>query len=79
MRQQDQARNRLVVIELGQEGAEDLGRLGGAVGLGIIGAVAPVLAGAEEEHLDAGLAALLEETEDIRLVHRLRVDALRVR
>ena len=34
-----------------------------------VGAVAPVLAGAEEEHLDAGLAALGVQGEDVGLVH----------
>ena len=43
---------------------------------GKIGAVAPVLPVAEEEHLDAELPRLLVEGEDIRLLDRLRVDAL---
>ena len=76
MRQQDELRHRLVVIELRQEGAEDLAGLERSVGAREIGAVAPVLAGAEEEHLDADLAALLGETEDIRLLDRLGIDAL---
>ena len=53
VREQDAARRRLVVVELGEEGVEHL-RLGQrSVGAREVGAVAPVLAGAEEEHLDA--------------------------
>ena len=37
-----------------------------------VGAVAPVLAGAEEEHLDAGLAALGVHGEDVGLGQRSR-------
>ena len=74
--EQDQLRRRLVVVELGEEGAEHLAGLERLVGAREIGAVAPVLPGAEEEHLDAGLAALLMDGEDVGLVDRLRVDAL---
>ena len=76
MRQQHQPRHRLVVIELGQERGEEFWRLRRPVGARMIGPVAPVLARAEEEHLDAGLPALLREAEDIGLVNRLRIDAL---
>ena len=55
---------------------EDFARRGGAVGLGKIGAVAPVLPGAEEERLDAGKAALLVERENVGLLHGARIDAL---
>src|SRR6185437_8729123 len=38
--------------------------------------VAPVLAGPEEKHLDAGLAALIERGEDIGIGEGRRIDAL---
>ena len=75
--QQDEARAGLVVVELGEEGPQHLGFRQGAVGAGIIGAVAPILAGAEEEHLDAGGPALLVAGEHVRLLHPAGVDALR--
>ena len=43
---------------------------------GKVRAVAPVLAGAEEEHLNAGFTALAEGGEDIGLGKGGRVDAL---
>src|SRR6185312_7689207 len=46
------------------------------VGLREIGAIAPVLPGAEEEHLDAGVAAVLVHGEDVRLLERARIDTL---
>ena len=76
--QQHQPRHRLAVVELRQERRENFGRIVGAVGLGIIGPVAPVLERAEEEHLDAGLATFLRQAEDIRLADRLRINALRL-
>jgi hypothetical protein len=39
-----------------------------------VGAVAPVLAGPEEEHLHAGLAALDVQGHDVGLVHGLGID-----
>src|ERR1019366_7164015 len=53
-------------------------RAGGecAVSLGEIGAVAPVLPGAEEEHLDAGVAAGLVHGEHVGFLERARIDAL---
>jgi hypothetical protein len=54
--EQDHRGRRLVVVELGDEGGEHLGRV---LGLGVggeEGAVAVVAAAADEEHLDAGLA-----------------------
>jgi hypothetical protein len=68
--------HRLVVVELRQERSPAPRRLDRRVGLGEIGAVAPVLAGAEEEHLDAVLSAFLMDREDVRFLDRLRVDAL---
>ncbi len=68
--------DRLVVVELRQERAQHLARLQRRIGLRKIGAVAPVLAGAEEKHLDADLAALLMDGENVRLINAVRVDAL---
>ena len=77
VREQDQPRRRLVVVELRHEGAT---RPPPATStcrrLREIGAVAPVLPVAEEEHLDAELARLLVEGEDVRILDGLRVDAL---
>ena len=50
---EDQPRARLIVVELREERAQHLLRRERAIGAGEIGAVAPVLSGAEEEHLDA--------------------------
>ncbi len=74
--EQDQARAGLVLVELGQKRLQHLARLQGAVGAGIERVVAPVLAGAEEEHLHAGRPAFLMDGEDVRLLHRARVDPL---
>src|SRR5438105_8455181 len=76
MRQQYEARHRLVVIELGKERGEDLGLAQGLVGPREVRPVAPVLAGPEEEHLDAGLPAFLSGAEHIALLEGLRIDAL---
>ncbi|MHC2575733.1 hypothetical protein ACVMHR_000472 [Bradyrhizobium diazoefficiens] len=76
MRKQDVLRRRLVVVELGEEGAEHFFGRKGLLRAREIGAVAPVLAGAEEEHLDAGEAALLVDGEHVGLLHRARIDAL---
>ena len=76
VRQQDQLRRRLVVVELREERVEHFARRQAAVGAREVGAVAPVLAGAEEEHLDAGIAALLMDCEQVRFLERARIDAL---
>src|SRR5580704_7312757 len=76
MGQKDELRRRLVVVELGQEGAEHLGIAQAGIGLRKIGAVAPILEVAEEEGLDAEMAGLAGEREDIRLLGRLRIDVL---
>ncbi len=76
VRQQDQLRRRLVVVELRQERGQHLLRRERFLRARKIGAVAPVLSGAEEEHLDAGIAALLMDGEHIRLLHAARIDAL---
>src|SRR5580704_6117442 len=72
VRRQDQARTRLVVIELGEERGQNLGGRQRFVGPRKIGTVAPVLPGAEEEHLDAGEAALLMQGKDGRLLDAAR-------
>src|SRR6266404_4384194 len=41
-----------------------------------IGAVAPVLPGAKEEYLDAGISAFLMDGEHVGLLHGARIDAL---
>ena len=76
VRDQDQARRRLVVVELRQEGRKHFARPERFVGFGKIGAVAPVLPGAEEEHFDAGEAALLMHGKDVGLLDGARIDAL---
>ena len=76
VRDQDQARTRFVVIELGQKRAEDFFGRNRPVGLGEIGAIAPVLSGAEEKHLDACETALLMERKNIGFLDPARVDAL---
>ena len=77
VRQQDQRGTRLVVVELREERAQHLARTERPVGLREIGAVAPVLSGAEEEHLDAAEAALLMDGEHVGLLGAARIDALR--
>ena len=74
--EQYQARGRAFLVELGEEAVEDFSRFHVLVVLWEVGAVAPVLSGAEEEDLHAGLAALGVDGEDIRLFHGLGVDAL---
>ena len=76
VRKQDQARHRLVVIELRDETIEHVFDSKGPVGLRIVGAIAPVLAGAEEEHLNAGLPAVLMGCEHIGFFDAFRVDRL---
>ncbi len=69
MRDVNAARHRLVVIELGDEALQNLLWPERAIGAREIGAVAPILLGAEEEHLDAGLPALAVSGEDVGLLH----------
>ena len=42
-----------------------------------VSAIAPILPGAEEEHLNARLSAFDVKREHVRLVERVRIDALR--
>src|SRR5262249_13685623 len=74
--QQNQSGRRLVVVELREERRQHLLRREGLLGARETGAIARVLAGAEEEHLDAGIAALLMDGENIGFLDRARVDAL---
>ena len=76
MRQQDERRQRLVVIELAKKRREQLSVGGEFVGPREVGAIAPVLAGAEEENLYTGLPALLRQGKEVRLIHPLRIYAL---
>ena len=76
MGQEDELRHRLVVVELGEERPEHLRHVEIPVGAGEVGAVAPVLAGAEEEDLDAGGAALLVGGEDVGFLEGVRIDPL---
>gem|GEM_PF-2410571 len=62
---QDQARDRLVLVKLAQEGGQDLGIGVGLVHAREIGAAAPVLAGAIEEDLDAGLTPVGMQGENV--------------
>ncbi|MNV38737.1 hypothetical protein D3C71_1302990 [compost metagenome] len=73
---QDQTRDRLVLVELAQEGGEDFRVAVGLVHARKIGAPAPVLAGPIEEDLDAGLSAFGVQGEDVGLGHAVGVDAV---
>src|ERR1700730_9093191 len=76
VRNQDEPRTWLVVIELREKGAEHVLGRQRAVGAREIGAIAPVLAGAEEKHLDAGEAAFLMDGEHVGFLDAARIDAL---
>src|SRR5262249_51553262 len=74
---EDAARARLVVVELREKGAQHLAGRKRAIGLGEIGAITPVLSGAEEEHLNAIEAPGLMHGEYVGLLDPARIDALR--
>ena len=76
VRQQDELWRRLVVVELREERGQHLFGREGFLRARKIGAVAPVLPGAEEEDLDAGIAALLMDGEHVGFLDRARIDAL---
>src|ERR1700758_1829164 len=76
MRDQDQARRRPVVVELREESGQDLLAGERTIGLGKGGAGAPILAGAEEETLDAGESTLLIGGKHVGLLDAARIDAL---
>ena len=69
VRQQDQPRRLLVVVELGEEGLHDLGLFRARAGARVEIAVAPALVGADEEHLHAGLPAFQMQRDHIGLGH----------
>ena len=74
--QQHEPRRRALEVELRQKGVEHLLGSERPVGAGKVGAVAPVLIGAEEERLDAELPRLLGDREHVGLRNRARIDAL---
>src|SRR5262249_24919636 len=76
VRDQNQPRTGLVVVELREKGRQELAGRDRAVGFRKIRAVAPVLPGAEKKDFDAGETALLMQRENIGLLHTARVDAL---
>ena len=76
VRQQDEFRRRFVVVELREERGQHLFRSKRFLRARKIGAVAPVLSGAKEEHLDAGISALLMDGEHVGFLHGARIDAL---
>ena len=76
MAQEHEARRGTVEVELRQERVEHLLARQSAIGARKIGAVAPVLIGAEEEHLDAELPRLVSDREHVRFGDRARIDAL---
>ena len=76
VRHQHQPRRRLVIVELRHECAQDFSRAERAIGFREIGAVAPVLPGAKEKHLDAIIAAGLMQCEHVGFLDIARIDAL---
>src|SRR5207245_9922192 len=67
---------KLIIVELGNERAQNLGRAQTPVRPREIGPVAPILGVAEEEDLNAGVAAFLGDGEDVGLLDAAWVDAL---
>ena len=65
-----QARRRLVGVKLREKRVEHLAWREALVGARKIGAIAPVLVGAEEKHLDAELPGLFDDGENVRLLDR---------
>src|SRR5437763_9429764 len=76
LRKEDAARARLVVIELCKERAKHFTCSQGAIRLRKIGAIAPILSGAEEENFDAGEAARLVDCKHVGVLDTARIDAL---
>src|SRR5262245_25569775 len=76
MREQDAFWRLLVVVELGDEGFQYFLDRHASVGAREIGAVAPIVAVAEEEDLDASLPGVLMRGKNVGFLDALRVDAL---
>src|SRR5262245_46770683 len=76
MRDQNAFRRLLVVVELGDERFQYFLDRHGSVGAREIGAIAPIVAVAEEEHLNTGLAGLLMRGKNVGFFDAFRVDAL---
>ena len=70
------ARRLACIIELADEGLQDLGGIHIGPDAGVVIPVAPVLIGADEEDLHTGLAAFHMQRDDVGLIHPLRIDAL---
>ena len=75
---QQRARRRLVVVELADEGGQHVTQRFGLVVTGEVGAVAPVLAGPVEEHLDRRVAGLLGGGDHVGIAQPGGVHALMV-
>src|SRR5205823_15106677 len=73
MRNQDQPRWWLVVVKLGEEGGQDFADRKRAVRFRKVSAIAPVLTGAEEEHLHAAESALLMNRKNVGLLNAARI------
>ena len=73
---QDQRRRGLVGIELSHEAGHHPGRRQVPVMAGEIAAVAEIAAAAEEEDLDAGLAAVLMGRDHVGVCHAFDIDVL---
>ena len=76
MAEQDQRRFRPVVVELADKGGQHLLDRELAVMAREIGAVAPIVAAAEEEHLHAGMTAGLMRRDDVGVDDAGDVDVL---
>ena len=74
--QEDQPRRRALAVELAEEGLEQLGRPGLLGVARIVRSIAVVATVAVEEHLHAGLPAVLRERHHVGIVDRADVDAL---
>ena len=76
VREQDQPRYGLVVVELGDKAVQYLLDRHTTVGSRKVRAVAPVLTRAEKEHFHAVLPAFLRCGKDIRFLDAFRIDRL---
>ena len=76
MAQQDQAGWWSLAVELTEKRLQQLRRPGVLSVPWIVGAIAVIAATSVEEHLHAGLIALLDEPDDIGVLDRADIDAL---